>query len=304
MMMNREMNQLFLCLPHLQRELGEEAYRRCIKELLQEMSRGHIAVSQMELICCAGGEYSMQEQVLFSAASPEGAARSAVILTDDAGLASFCMAGGMPCCILLDAGSRSAALPNGAYCIEALPDIDAEYLERIYRRAKGLAWDIAQTKRLLLREITLQDVPRLYELYKDKTISEYMEPLYPEPEQELSYTRDYIRNVYGFYGYGMWVIVRRDTGEVIGRAGLEYREGYDGLELGFMLGVEYQHQGYAYEACSAALAYGREYLGQHAFRAIVHEDNAASRRLCERLGFTLRSGYADVPDKHVGYYMD
>ena len=94
----------------------------------------------------------------------------------------------------------------GVYCVESLEDIDGEYLERIYRRTKGIPWNIVETEHLLIREIIPEDVPRLYELYSDDSITKYMDNLYSDPEQELSYTRDYIQNIYGFYGYGMWII--------------------------------------------------------------------------------------------------
>ena len=83
----------------------------------------------------------------------------------------------------------------------------------------------------------------------------------------------------------MWVLEDRESGQVIGRAGLEYKEGFEGLELGFMLGVAYQHQGYAYEACSAILSYGIEELGQENYCSFINENNEASIRLCGRLGF-------------------
>ena len=49
-----------------------------------------------------------------------------------------------------------------------------------------------------IREITVKDVPQLYELYRDASITAFMEPLFADPEQEIAYTKDYIENVYGF----------------------------------------------------------------------------------------------------------
>lgn len=192
----------------------------------------------------------------------------------------------IPYVVWLNDSNRGEAFPSGAYCVENRSDADEAYLDRIYRRFMGLPWRITDTPRLRIREITMDDVPRLYQLYEDERITRYMEPLFPEPEQELEYTKEYIRNVYGFYGYGMWIIEEKESGKVIGRAGLESKEGFDGLELGFMLGVDYQHKGYAYEACSAILKYGIEELGIDQYCAFVDQDNAASVRLCERLGFT------------------
>lgn len=199
--------------------------------------------------------------------------------------ASFYAANNIPYIVYLHEDNRHLSFPNGSYCVENLDDLDDSYMEKIYRRFKGLPWDITQTNRLLIREITTEDIPRLYELYSDESITRYMEPLFPTMEQEIAYTSDYIQNIYRFYGFGMWIIVEKKSGLVIGRVGLEYKEDFDGLELGFMLGVDYQHKGYAYEACKAVLQYGQEVLYQSKFCAYVDEHNSPSINLCRKLGF-------------------
>lgn len=211
-----------------------------------------------------------------------------VKITQNSGEAAQYHANHIPYIVWLNEGNREQTFPNGAYCVENLSDVDEEYLERVYRRFKGIPWDIAETSRLKIREIKVEDVARLYELYRDESITRYMEPLFQDIGQETAYTKAYIENVYGFYGYGMWVMENKESGQVIGRAGLEYKEGFEGLELGFMLGVDYQHKGYAYEACSAILRYGIGELGQNKYYAWIDEDNAASIRLCRRLGFTKK----------------
>jgi RimJ/RimL family protein N-acetyltransferase len=196
----------------------------------------------------------------------------------------------IPYIVYLNDENKGKSFPNGAYCVENLNDIDELYMEKIYRRFRQMPWDIAETERLRIREITVSDVPRLYELYADESITKYMESLFPKMEQEIEYTKNYIQNIYKFYGYGMWIIEEKKSGMVIGRAGLEYREGNEGLELGFMLGVDYQHKGYAYEACKAVLKYGKDELYQEKYCAHVNVNNIQSIRLCEKLGFE-KSGY-------------
>lgn len=252
------MKNLVLYLPHLEETLRGQQ----VRDLTARLSKRNIVVCE------------------YQGTIPD----HAVVLTDSAELAFLCFGREIPCCVLLDEAARNESLPNGAFCMEQIEDIDWEYLDRIERRSQGIPWEIAHTDRLLLREMTVADVPRLYELYRGEAVTRYMEPLYETAEQEMTYTQDYICNVYAYYGYGMWLIVLKETDEVIGRAGLEYKEGEDGLELGFMLGEDYWHRGYAYEACSAVLTYGREYLGCECFYARVHPDNGSSRRLCERLG--------------------
>lgn len=225
----------------------------------------------------------------------------AVRITDKPDEAQYYHDNNIPYIVWLNESNRGEHFPNGAFCVENKEDIDDRYIDRVYRRALGIAWDILSTKRLIIREITVEDVPRLYELYSDSEVTEYMEPLFDDINKEIEYTREYIKNIYGFYGYGLWVIVLKQTGKVIGRAGLECREGFDGLELGFMLGKEYQHKGYAYEACSAILKYGADELAQRSFTAKVHVKNESSRRLCERLGFEATGVITENGEKYIEY---
>ncbi|MDE6915597.1 MAG: GNAT family N-acetyltransferase [Lachnospiraceae bacterium] len=211
-----------------------------------------------------------------------------VMITERAEEAEYYAAHQMPYIVWLNEQNHGEHFPSGSYCVENLSDIDARYLDRVYRRFYDIPWDITETARLRIREIAVADVPKLYELYSDARVTQFMEPLLADPEQEALYTKEYIDNVYRFYGYGMWVLEEKTSGQVIGRAGLEYKEGFEGLELGFMLGTAYQHRGYAYEACSAILAYGVGELGQRVFCSHIDENNTASIRLCERLGFAAQ----------------
>lgn len=225
-----------------------------------------------------------------------------IILTDDASFAGECSNRGIPYLFLLYEKNKQESLPSGTYCVENLVDVSYDYLDKVYRRAKGLPWNILTTDRLQIREITPEDVPRLYEVYEEESITRYMEPLFPDQQQEIDYTKDYIKNVYHFYGYGMWLIILKESGEIIGRAGLEYKEGFEGLELGFMLGKDYQHKGYAYESCKAILDYACEELEQTSFRAIVHRNNEPSRHLCEKLGFQKKESTEET--QYLEYRMN
>lgn len=218
-----------------------------------------------------------------------------VKITQDAQEAAYFAKNNIPYIVHLHPGNSAEQFPDGAYCVERSEDVDEELCERVYRRFEGIPWDIAETDRLRIREITVEDVPRLYELYADERVARFAEPLFSDRKLEEEYTRGYIRNIYGFYGFGMWVIEEKQSGEVIGRVGFEYKDRFEGLELGFVLGAAYQHKGYAYEACRAALEYGVNKLGQKDYCAFVDESNTASIRLCERLGFA-KGGVARLPE--------
>lgn len=164
------------------------------------------------------------------------------------------------------------------YAVESLAELDIEYLERVRRRYNHIPWDIGETDRCLIRELSLSDLPALYELYDKPSMTDYVEPLY-DYETELEYQKAYIENMYGFYEYGMWLVFSKETGKLIGRAGLEHDE------LGYMIAPELQNRGYATEVCRFIIDYARENTDFEELYCRIDERNEASVRLAKKLGF-------------------
>lgn len=171
--------------------------------------------------------------------------------------------------------------------VEGFEEIDFYFLERMYQRFHHLPWTVIETERCYLREITLDDIDRLYELYAPGEITKYMDGLHENREEEVEYTKAYIDHMYRFYGYGLWLVVEKATGEIIGRAGLEHRETQDEwwLEMGYMIGVDYQKKGYATEVCQGVLQYAREALEFEEISCMIQKENTPSIHLAEKLGF-------------------
>ena len=191
----------------------------------------------------------------------------------------------LPVIIYLHEENREENFMLAEYAIERIAEIELESLELAYLRLTGQPWTIITTNRCVIRETTTNDIDSFYEIYQEPSITEYMEDLYADKDAEIAYIQDYIKNVYRFYGYGMWTVLKKTDGKVIGRAGISWREGFDIPELGFVIGVPWQRQGYAYEVCQAILDYGKKELGFTSFQALVMVGNEKSRILCEKLGF-------------------
>ena len=87
----------------------------------------------------------------------------------------------------------------------------------------------------------------------------------------------------------------KKSGCVIGRAGLQIRDGFESPELGFAVAPAFRGRGYAEEACRAVMEYSCRELGFEEIRAVVRRENKKSQRLCEKLGFSVDSetGYSD-----------
>lgn len=195
----------------------------------------------------------------------------------------------------------SKAFPEAHYAITTLEGIELTYLEQVYRRFHHIPWHILDTKRCRVREMTVDDLDALYKIYEHPSITRYMEGLYEDKQKEAEYTEDYIKNVYGFYGHGLWIIEEKDTGRIIGRAGLSHREEYAEPELGYVIGKPYQNKGYATEVCREILRYGREEIGFRHFNAFVQKENLSSVRICEKCGF-VRKGTAQIGGEALEWY--
>lgn len=206
-------------------------------------------------------------------------------VTDDVQAARSLRNRGEAVLIYLHQGNEDQDFSDFTYAVEEPEHLEPEYVDKVYRRLKGLPWNILKTERCLVRETTPEDVDDFFHIYSHPSITKYMEGLYPEPEQEKQYIREYVEKVYAFYEFGVWTVVERKSMTVIGRAGFALREGYSEPELGFIIGVPWQCRGYAEEVCRAVLNYGWEELGFERVQALVEPQNSVSLHLCDKLGF-------------------
>ena len=182
-------------------------------------------------------------------------------------------------------------IPNQSYSgvdmlVEGFDEIDVDFLEKVWQRYHRIPWTILETERCVVRELSLDDLDALFALYEDGEITKYTDSLYPY-EEEKEFQRAYIENMYRYFGYGLWLVFSKETGALIGRAGLEHREYHEEieLELGYIIGTKYQGQGYATEVCKAILKYAKENTSFARINALIDAENVVSERLAEKLGF-------------------
>jgi RimJ/RimL family protein N-acetyltransferase len=99
----------------------------------------------------------------------------------------------------------------------------------------------------------------------------------------------YIENgpvaMYGRMGFGLYAVELKESGELIGMCGLIKREALQDVDLGFAFLPDFWRNGYAFEAASAVMSFGKKVLGLDRIVAILSQDNDRSRKLLEKLGF-------------------
>lgn len=191
-------------------------------------------------------------------------------------------------CSMTQNETTDYGMQDAVMLVEGLEEVDETFLIRAFKRKHGLPWTIVTTERCIVREITLDDLDGLFALYAGEGMTEYLDPLY-EYEKEKEYQQSYINYMYRLYGYGMWVVIEKATGKLIGRVGIENREACDGEpELGYMIDVLHQRKGYAAEVCLAVIDYAWDFLLFDKLNCLIQKGNTASECLAEKLGFTFQ----------------
>ena len=138
-----------------------------------------------------------------------------------------------------------------------------------------------ETERLVLREFTLDDLERLVELRSDPVVMRYIgEQTRERIEERLRY---YI-SLYQSHGIGMWAVVHKEEGVLIGWCGLLFLDGTTEVEVGYGVAREFWGRGLMTEAARASLRYGFERVGLERIVAVAMPENAPSRRIMEKLG--------------------
>ena len=148
---------------------------------------------------------------------------------------------------------------------------------------------ILQTKRLILRHLTLEDLDELFALYQDPEIRRYF------PEGVLNYKDTKEELEWHMNGHprhpelGLWATIHKETGQFIGRCGLLPWE-IDGkleIEIAYLLDKHFWHQGLATEAAKGIMEYGFQELHLSRLICLIDPENIPSQRVAERIGMTL-----------------
>ncbi|MEY8354765.1 GNAT family N-acetyltransferase [Lachnospiraceae bacterium 54-53] len=214
-----------------------------------------------------------------------------ITISDDCTVLHSAYAEGRAVIGLWDRQKADGCLAPARYVVEKAEDADDEFLERVVRRMEGLPLHIAGTERILIRELVPEDcsfMPKEDDGGENNGLFSEREAL-----------KDYIRCQYGFYEYGIWALVDRNTKRLVGKAGLrnlelfgpdEFLEAIKNndtpVELGYHIFSAFRQQGYGKEACRAILHYGAEAVADRIY-ARIREDNLPSVKLAESLGFRL-----------------
>jgi RimJ/RimL family protein N-acetyltransferase len=143
---------------------------------------------------------------------------------------------------------------------------------------------ILGTPRLRLREYRRADVDELADMFADEETMTY----YPRPktrDESLAWI-EWNLELYEAYGFGLWVMEARETGEFLGDRGLTLQtvDGVTDIEVGWHTRKDHWGKGFATEAAISCRDLAFQEIGLRRLISIIHPDNLASIRVAEKLG--------------------
>ena len=152
---------------------------------------------------------------------------------------------------------------------------------------------VMETERLILREYTEEDFAGLFEILSDPETMQH----YPKPYDEAGTKRwlDWSMENYRRYGFGLWALTLKETGEFIGDCGLTLqnidRESLP--EVGYHIHKKHWRKGYAKEAASAVRDWAFANTTYDTLYSYMNTTNVASYATAASIGMKRWKEYAD-----------
>jgi [ribosomal protein S5]-alanine N-acetyltransferase len=149
--------------------------------------------------------------------------------------------------------------------------------------------DVIETDRLRLRPFAddLSDLDALHEIQSDPQHMRF----YPHPfsrEESRAWIERFLERQER-YGYSLWAIEDRETGEFLGNCGpvRQVVDGIEEVEIGWSVPPRRERQGVATEAAAAWRDRCLGELGMDRVISLIRPENVASRGVAEHIGMTV-----------------
>lgn len=159
-----------------------------------------------------------------------------------------------------------------------------------------------ETPRLILRELTEDDFGSWYGILSDPETMRF----YPAPFDEDK-VRRWIRwsqDNYARYGFGLWAVILKETGEFIGDCGITMQSihGQQLPEVGYHIHRDYRRRGYASEAAALCIRLAFDRWRFPAVYSYMKHTNEPSFRTAMRNGMRFIEEYDDPVNTKTRVY--
>nr|WP_091474130.1 GNAT family N-acetyltransferase [Flavobacterium swingsii] len=161
-----------------------------------------------------------------------------------------------------------------------------------------------ESERLLLRQITSNDVNEVFALRSNPETMKYIpRPLVTTTDDAMDHIKMIQDKIEKNEGIN-WAITLKDNPKMIGIIG-HYRIRWEHFrsEIGYMLLPEYQGKGIITEAIQLMLDYGFNEMKMHSLEAIIDPKNTASAKVLEKNDF-VKEAHLIQNEFYDGKFLD
>ncbi len=150
-----------------------------------------------------------------------------------------------------------------------------------------------ESERLFLREMTEDDFSALYDIFSNKETMKYYP--YDFDEDRVRFWINRNKERYSIFGFGLWAVCLKETGEVIGDCGLTIQpiSGQPRPEIGYHIRSDMQRKGYAKEAARAVRDWTFENTTFNTVYSYMKYTNVPSQRTAMSYGCKKVDEYED-----------
>jgi RimJ/RimL family protein N-acetyltransferase len=163
---------------------------------------------------------------------------------------------------------------------------------------------VLKTERLLLRHLEPDDADVMFAIIGDPITMRHYPHTFSREDAVNWIERN--RRRYEEYGFGLYAVVLKSSGEMIGDCGIARQtvEGHSQLEVGYHLLRSQWGHGYATEAAEACIGLAFDQFGANKVISLIRAENLPSRRVAERNGMSIEGETIHAGLPHLVYAMN
>lgn len=143
---------------------------------------------------------------------------------------------------------------------------------------------VFESGRLIGRRLVADDLAAMLAVYGDADAMRWVGDGQPITRRQCAEWLEVTERNYRQRGYGMFALVERGTGQVVGFCGLVHPGRQDEAEIKYALDRRYWGRGLATEAAAAVLAFAAGTLGLARVIATTAPENTASHNVLRKAG--------------------
>ena len=159
-----------------------------------------------------------------------------------------------------------------------------------------------ETERLILREMTPEDFEALYSVLADSDIMKHYPYKFDEERVKGWISKNIER--YRIFGFGLWAVTLKDSGEVIGDCGLTMQNinGTIKPEIGYHIRKDMQRKGYAKEAARKCRNWAFENTPFKTLYSYMKKGNLPSQAVAAANGMRFEGEFTDGENEITAVY--